>query len=560
MCPLCRAPLLHCAVPVVEEGGRVGGRATLSVNVLLQQLLETQYPRMMAARAAEMSAARAAAAAAAARRSMGGAIDNPEQQLLRLQQQRQLLPLFFVLGDRLQLLLEHQDRWTGEPLALQANPLVPGETCTFRIYEEKYVHLIQLALQGSHHFGVVLPPIDSQTVGAPLPRVPGPGPYATQELPSAEAAAAAAAGGRGAAAAAAASAAASRWGGEVGLARSPDAGVYGYCVEIEQHYFVQGGGPDGGPQGAFVVRCVCKNRFRLVDILLQHGGVLAAQEQQQQQQQQQEQEEEQQQQEQQEGEVNMRHRLQQQQQLVQQQQQQRQRQRQQQLLQLQEQQQQQIEDPGHVFGARLTAAVASPDFSIGVCYPIIDGLPRSPSLEPAAAATEAAGAAERPSASAIHDGASSSVAAAQATEDEVGIDLSEQQQQQQQQQEQLQRLQEEQRDAVMEAAARFARTPLTRQSNLSDEFAAVKTLLSNHAQAMGLTADNSFGVTVSVEVGFVAARRLCEICIEGLHRQLFQSGEVAQRIFSQKFGRIPNLSDRVKHQLATLRLRGSSRG
>ncbi|KYF44277.1 zinc finger, C3HC4 type (RING finger) domain-containing protein [Toxoplasma gondii ARI] len=39
-------------------------------------------------------------------------------------------------------------------------------------------------------------------------------------------------------------------------------------------------------------------------------------------------------------------------------------------------------------------------------------------------------------------------------------------------------------------------------------------------------------------------RRLCEICIEGLERQLQQAGDVAQRLFASKFGRIPSLSSR----------------
>ncbi|KAL8274138.1 hypothetical protein Esti_001980 [Eimeria stiedai] len=455
MCPLCRAPLLHCAVPVVAEGGRVGGRANLSVNTLLQQLLEAQYPRMMAARAAE--AAAAAAAAAHARRSRG-APDNPEQQLLRLQQQRQLLPLYFVLGEQLQRLLRRPESWRGEPLALQANPLVPGETCTVRIYEEKYIHLVQLALQFSHHFGVVLPPIDSQTVGARLPQVPGPGPYATQGPPAA--------------------AAAGSLGGDGGLARSADAGVYGYCVEIEHHSLVQGGGPEEGPPGVCVIRCVCKNRFRLVDILLQHGGVLADQQQQ-------------------EGEPHAHHRPQQQRQQQQQQ-----------------QQQQQGEESEEAFAARLAAAVASPDFSIGVCYPVVDGLPCRPPPSAAAAADAPAG-------------------------DEQLV---------QQEQQQRQQVQEQQRDVVMEAAERFARSPLSRHSNLAEEYAAVKALLSHYAEAMGFTAQPTFGVTVAVEVGFVAARRLSEICIEGLHRQLAQSGEVAQRIFSSKYGRIPVLSERVTPQ------------
>ncbi|PFH34538.1 hypothetical protein BESB_065710 [Besnoitia besnoiti] len=39
-------------------------------------------------------------------------------------------------------------------------------------------------------------------------------------------------------------------------------------------------------------------------------------------------------------------------------------------------------------------------------------------------------------------------------------------------------------------------------------------------------------------------RRLCEICIEGLERQLQQAGDVAQRLFASKFGRMPSLSSR----------------
>ncbi|PHJ15881.1 zinc c3hc4 type (ring finger) domain-containing protein, partial [Cystoisospora suis] len=37
-------------------------------------------------------------------------------------------------------------------------------------------------------------------------------------------------------------------------------------------------------------------------------------------------------------------------------------------------------------------------------------------------------------------------------------------------------------------------------------------------------------------------RRLCDICVEGLQRQLQQAGDVAQRLFASKFGRIPTLS------------------
>ncbi|XP_026192404.1 uncharacterized protein LOC34618076 [Cyclospora cayetanensis] len=379
MCPLCRAPLLYCTLPEGAPGGH-GGRTTLRVNTLLQQLLEAQYPQMMAKRLADAAADAVRTAANESTRTEGEA----DQQ----QQQMQMLPLFFAMGEQLQRQMRQQQVYRG-PGALQTCPLMPGEKMVLHIHEQRYIHLVQLALQGSHHFGIILPPVEQAAVGIRLPQTPGRNRGATEFS----------------GAAGASPAAASR---VEELDASEDVGVFGCCVEIEQHSLAPPN-LDERAIGACLIRCVCKNRFRLVDIMLPQD---------------------------------------------------------------EQQQQQPLE-------TLLAAAVASPDFSVGACYPVVD----APLIPPPHSAGQAA------------TPAAPHAATATANDSEEA--------------------QHQELHYARATAEEWSRNPLSRSSNLSDEFASVKALLMrDHG---GEDSAGSSG-TLSLDIRLAAARRLCEICTEGLSR------------------------------------------
>lgn len=103
---------------------------------------------MMAARTAE------AAAAAEAARQRRSVARNDEIEQQPQEHQNQILPLFFAMGNLLQQQLQ-QPHSCRSPLSLQATPLVPGETCTLHVHEERYIHLVQLVLQVSMPFLVL---------------------------------------------------------------------------------------------------------------------------------------------------------------------------------------------------------------------------------------------------------------------------------------------------------------------------------------------------------------------------------------------------------------------
>ncbi|OEH77518.1 zinc c3hc4 type (ring finger) domain-containing protein [Cyclospora cayetanensis] len=117
--------------------------------------------------------------------------------------------------EQLQRQMRQQQVYRG-PGALQTCPLMPGEKMVLHIHEQRYIHLVQLALQGSHHFGIILPPVEQAAVGIRLPQTPGRDRGATEFS----------------GAAGASPAAASR---VEELDASEDVGVFGCCVEIEQH-------------------------------------------------------------------------------------------------------------------------------------------------------------------------------------------------------------------------------------------------------------------------------------------------------------------------------------
>lgn len=263
--------------------------------------------------------------------------------------------------------------------------------------------------QGSHHFGIVLPPIESQTVGVRLPQTPVP-PGSPTEAPSAAAAASGTAAAEGAAPAAR----------EEEAAMSKEAGVFGCCVQIEQHTQVAGT-TEGGPIGVCVIRCVCKNRFRLVDILLE----------------------------------------------------------QQDELQLQHQQPQQQDES---FETRLSAAVASPDFCIGVCYPVVD--------EPLVGVSTPTAETEGTTGTATTAEASAAINEEEAAVQQFAAD-------------------------ALAMAMRWSRSPLTRASNLVGEFNEVKRAFFDDARR---TARGGGSAPPLADLGPIVARRLCEICIEGLQR------------------------------------------
>ena len=321
-------------------------------------------------------------------------------------------------------------------------------------------------LQGSQHFGIVFPPISRRAADIPLPRPRSiPRRYrqragsSTTASPSTAAAATAAAATTEPAAAADPSLDAEL----EGLGTSPEAGVFGCCVGIEQHTIIAGdggphggplGGPHGGPQASCIVECICRNRFRLVDIF-GHGD--AEEERQLQQQQQQ----------------------------------------QQQLQQRQQQQQQLAQEDEVPLEARIAAAIMAPEFKVGICFPVVDDPLLAAAPQAAGATPEAAAAVTTatatPETAAATPGAVGGGGAAAAAGGTASAPV--------QQQEVLLRHRDVHADQQLFASA------IDEDSDLVAEFEAVQQLLGDQQRG-----------APSAAMRLMLYRRVCEICIQGLTR------------------------------------------